>query len=115
MSGITQLFLILLIGLFIYVVVKLAPYYYENFLVKVSLNNYSDNYKLGMVRDHELRKRLMDQFRIDGIESVNVQDIAVKQNGNNKVLLIQYEVSEPMFANIEAVMRFSNSVEMSRP
>lgn len=115
LTGVTQLFLLLLVALFIYLLVLIAPHYYENFMMSVSLKSFKKNYEQGEVLKHEIHRRIFDQFDIDGISVVTKENIKVRPNDRDFTVMVQYTVEKKVVGNIDIHMKFRNYIELRTP
>ena len=110
LSTMEILFGLFILGVAVAVILKFTPVYIEYFDVRTSLqalqsdmaNNDAGNAKT----------LLMTKLQINDVKHVGYDQIKVERRGRNKVVSVEYEVRTPLFANIDVVIHFADSVEL---
>lgn len=90
-------------------VLKMLPVYIEHFSVVSSLESLQEE---GSLLD--IKTSLMRKFSINDIDNVSREHIDIKREGKKKTVTISYEVRKNVVSNIDIVLRFSDSVVLSK-
>jgi hypothetical protein len=117
-SGITLigfLFLLVIVGFFAYMGMRLVPMYVEYMGVVKSMEQLRAEPGSGNLSPEEIRRNLGFKFNAQYVEdsSVPPQAIQVIRQGNSTVLRIRYERRVPFIHNIELLATFDKSVSLS--
>lgn len=114
--GITLMsFLIVLVvvGFFALVIMKLFPMYSEYFSLKGVMDEYAAQPNSAAIPTAQMHNDLNRRFGIAYIDSVEKEHIKVVREGGVSRLNIAYEVRVPLFANLDVVGKFDNTVDLS--
>lgn len=114
--GITLMsFLIVLVvvGFFALVVMKLFPMYSEYYSLKGVMEEYAAQPNSAANSPTQMHNDLNRRFGIAYIDSVQKEHIKVTRTGGVSQLNIAYEVRVPLFANLDVVGKFDNTVNLS--
>jgi len=91
---------------------KLMPIYIEHFSVVStleSLESAGEKIDVGGIKS-----RLINNFQINDVTNVGRQHINIKRLGHNKKrVTIDYEVRRPMMGNVDVVVHFVDTVELT--
>lgn len=114
-SGITLIgFLLLLIvlGFFAYMGMKLVPSYIEFFGVKKAMTQLASEGSSGDIND--IRRKLAFKMNFQYVEDSTIQpkDITLDRRDNASVLTISYEKRVHFIYNIDFLLHFENAVPM---
>ncbi len=113
MSAIGLVFVLLLIGFFALVTLKLLPMYLENFSVATSLESLRNEPELGSKTGPEILQLLMKRLDINDVENVTAKNVAITRTAIGAVVNVKYEVRKDLLGNIDVVGKFDESVELS--
>lgn len=92
---------------------KLLPIYIEHFSVTSSLKALGSD-EAG-VEVGAIKSRLLSNFQINDVTNVGRQHIKIKSLGHNKkVVTIDYEVRRPVMGNVDVMVHFVDTVEISK-
>lgn len=114
-SGITLIgFLLLLIvlGFFAYMGMKLVPSYIEFFGVKKAMTQLASDGSSGDIND--IRRKLAFKMNFQYVDDSTIQpkDITLDRRDNASVLTISYEKRVHFIYNIDFLLHFENAVPM---
>ena len=114
MTAIGILFVLALIAFFTLLVLRLAPPYLEHFNVASSLKSLQQETGIREKTPVEIRSLLQRRFDINDVEHVKKDNITIAKDGKTGLLKIAvaYEVRVPIMVNVDAVVSFSDSVEV---
>lgn len=114
--GITLMsFLIVLVvvGFFALVIMKLFPMYSEYYSLKGVMEEYAAQPNSAANSPTQMYNDLERRFGIAYIDSVEREHMKVTRSGGVSQLNIAYEVRVPLFANLDVVGKFDNTVNLS--
>lgn len=114
-SGITLIgFLLLLIvlGFFVYMGMKLVPSYIEFFGVKKAMSQLASDGSSGDIND--IRSKLAFKMNFQYVDDSTIQpkDITLDRRDNASVLTISYDKRVHFIYNIDFLLHFENAVPM---
>lgn len=114
MTAIGILFVLALIAFFTLLVLRLAPPYLEHFNVASSLKSLQTETGIQEKTPGEIRSLLQRRFDINDIEHVKKDNVKIEKDSKTGLLKITvaYEVRVPIMVNVDAVVSFSDSVEV---
>ena len=117
-NGITLfgfLFMLLIVGFFAYLAMRLIPMYVEYMGVVKSMEQVRSEPGAGNMAPEQVRRSLQFKFDAQYVESgaIPPQAIQVIRQGNASTLRIRYERRVPFIHNIELLATFDKSVNLS--
>lgn len=113
MSMIGLMILIFLIGGAILFAFRLAPHYYEYWLVKSAMDRLKEEPPDDVV-PQKLSAALDNQLYIDNVRGVKRQDIKIRPTQDGYEIKVNYEVREPLVGNLDALLTFDHQVVIPR-
>ena len=96
---------------------KLWPIYNEKMKVDQSMDRLAANPEAVRMTKPEIVNALMRQFDVNDVDSFNtpsltkVLTVGKKRGSEIKVVMIEYEIRAPLFANLDVVMNYRNVKE----
>ncbi|WP_206861066.1 DUF4845 domain-containing protein [Lysobacter changpingensis] len=116
-SGITLIgFIVVLavVGVFVYMGIKVVPMYTEFFAVKKALSQLSE--EPGITREDPARIKELFFRRLDisYADSVKKNNVNVLRRDAGFLVTVNYEVRRPLISNIDVVGRFNAEQSLSR-
>ncbi len=115
-SGITLMsFLVVLVvvGFFLYIGMKLFPMYSEFYSVKSALKGMSTEGLSGK-DPAQIKDSFFKRMDISFSSNVKPEHVRVESSGGNTRIDVKYEVRVPVVANLDVVGRFEASQDLSR-
>jgi Zn-dependent metalloprotease len=116
-SGLTAVSIIALLAIgafFIMLALRLAPIYLENFKVASHLEKLAKDPSSKNMSEDEIITKLFKRFDLDDVENVSEEDLTIEPSDNGIVISIDYEVRTPTIGNVDIVVVFAESAEISR-
>lgn len=115
MTAIGILMVLALIAFFTLLALRLAPPYLENFNVTSSLKSLQQEVGIKDKSPGEIRNLLQRRFDINDVANVKRENVTVAKDAKSGLLKIavDYEVRVPIMLNVDAVVVFSDSVEVA--
>ncbi|MEH6420449.1 DUF4845 domain-containing protein [Pseudomonas sp. CGJS7] len=115
--GITLLgFIILLavVGVFLYVGMKVVPMYMEFYSVKRSLADMAKESDIAQADPATIRDRFNRRMNVSYVENIQSENIKFARNDRGLTVIVQYEVRRPLIGNLDVVGRFKAEQEMRK-
>jgi len=114
---ISLLLLLIMLGFFALLALRLGPLYLENYTIRSALQGLKQDPELAQKGPEAIRSALEKRLYINEIRRFDTaeekQDIQVRREGEQFKVSVDYEVREHIVANVDAVVSFSNSVGLS--
>lgn len=104
---------LIVVGFFALVVMKLFPMYSEYFNLKGVMEEYAAQPNSASIPPAQMHTELNRRFGIAYISSVKKEHIKLVREGGQSKLNIAYEVRVPLFGNLDVVGKFDNTVDLS--
>ncbi|BAU48228.1 membrane protein [Sulfurifustis variabilis] len=106
-------FVLAVLGIAVFLILKLFPVYMQDFKVDKALQGVVDEPGAGAMTKPEVVEALYKRFIVDDIEHVKPeQHLTVEQNGKNKIYRLEYEAVVPLFHNVSALIEFQHMQEV---
>lgn len=115
MTAIGVLVVLALIAFFTLLVLRLAPPYLENFNVSTSLKSLQQEVGIKDKSSGEIRNLLQRRLEINDVTNVKKENVTISKDAKSGLLkvAVAYEVRVPIMLNIDAVVVFSESIEVA--
>jgi len=113
LTAITIAVILVLIGFFAMLVIRLFPIYMEHFSVASHLKDLGQEGSMASKTNAEILSTLDKRFTIDDVKNVKRENIFIeREKGGPVTVAIEYEVRTPALANVDMVVSFSDEVEL---
>ena len=107
------LLLIVVFGMAITMGMKLIPLYLDHNTMSGVLDGMATEDGLAGKRKADLRSMIQQRFKINNVRDFNVKDnIEIKRTKNGTELIMDYEVRQNLFYNVDLVTSFEKTVEL---
>lgn len=113
MTLMSFMIVLVVVGFFALVVMKLFPMYSEYFSLKGVMNEYAAQPNSASAGPQQMWNELERRFDIAYVDSVKREHVKVSRTGGVSSLNIAYEVRVPLFGNLDVVGKFDNTVTLS--
>jgi hypothetical protein len=96
---------------------KLWPVYNEKMKVDQAMEHLGSNPDAARMSKSEVVQALMRQFDVSDVDRFDtpslskVVTVGKKKGSNQKVVMIEYEIRAPLFANLDVIMNYRNVKE----
>ncbi|ODS64854.1 MULTISPECIES: DUF4845 domain-containing protein [unclassified Arenimonas] len=104
---------LIVVGFFALVVMKLFPMYSENFNLKGVMKEYAAQPNSASIPPAQMHTDLNRRFGIAYVSSVKKEHIKLVREGGVSKLNIAYEVRVPLFGNLDVVGKFDHTVDLT--
>ncbi len=116
-TGLTMIsivFILILIGFFALLILKIAPIYMENYQVKSMLASLEKE-PLTSQSKQAIKTLLSKRFNINNINKVSVNDdVVILKRPEFVTVTIDYEVVEPIMGNLEVLVYFTEEITVKK-
>lgn len=116
-SGMTLIgFVIVLavVGVFIYMGMKVIPMYSEYYAVKQAMNGLASEPGVASMDAMKIRDLFFRRLYISYAENVKAENIKLTRKGADWLMVVDYEVRRPLIANLDIVGKFHSEKELRR-
>ena len=114
-AGLTAIGLILiliLVGLGVYIILRVAPVYIEALSVGDVVNSLKKELDLKEKPREEIYNMIKKRLDVNDIKSVEKDDITIQKTVNDVTVTIDYEARVPLFWNVALAFSFHKSAVM---
>jgi hypothetical protein len=109
----TIFFGLVITGILLLLLFKLAPVYLEHFAVVSSLKSMETEIGMQAKSPSELKRLLQKRFEINDIKRVTQDDVIVKRQGKSTLITVAYEVQIPLISNINLLVSFDDTAHLN--
>ncbi|GAA5079509.1 DUF4845 domain-containing protein [Lysobacter panacisoli] len=116
-SGMTLIgFIIVLavVGVFIYMGMKLVPMYSEYFAVKEALKELSSEAGISQKDPGRIKDLFFRRLYVSYSDNVKQENVKIARRDTGYIITVDYEVRRPLIANIDVVGHFNAEQVLSR-
>lgn len=97
-------------GFYVLLALKLGPIYLEYYQVKSTLKGLKTESNLPDKAPREIAGMLQKRWEINNIRRITVdKSVVIEKHAGTVNILLDYEVEEPIFGNISAVVKFNEN------
>jgi len=114
MTAIAIALILMMVGFFAYIGLKLFPIYMESFKVNSALDSLKNEPGVATKPGGTIVTLLMKRLDIDDVESVTRQEVSVERSTSGVNVYVDYEVEKYLFSNISLLVVFEKSVEIPK-
>lgn len=102
------------VGVFLYMGMKLVPMYSEFYAVKQALKGVSNEAGITNQDPARIKDLFFRRLYVSYSESVKPENVKIVRKDAGYVMTVKYEVRKPLIANIDVVGRFDAEQELRR-
>lgn len=113
MTPIGWILVFLLIAFFTLVALKLVPIYLDSFTIGSVISDMRQEPGIGAKTPREVVAMIEKRLDINMVEGITADDIFVEKIGDTMTISAEYEIREKMVGNVDVIVSFSKSVEVS--
>lgn len=113
MSFISVLLLLVFVGAFSLLSLKLLPIYLESFKIQTALESLKTDAEIVAKGKEEVLKALERRFEVDDVEHVDSSNVEIQTRPGGMLVRVVYEVRGELVGNLDFVAKFDKSVELA--
>lgn len=92
---------------------KTIPSYLEYQTVTGTISSVLDDPKVGLQSETEIRTSIGKRFTINNVKAIDARDLEIDVGGGNVNIVVDYEVRDNLFYNIDVVLVFFREFDRS--
>ncbi len=112
MTATGWLVVLVIIGIFAAIAMKIGPVYLQNYTVKSILESLKNEPLITQQPSTMVTNMIMRRLDINGISTLKKKNIKVNKSPGVMQVSIDYKVQKKVFGNLEALMTFSDKIEL---
>jgi len=112
MTGIGWLLSISILVMVLMIAIKLIPAYIDQFNVSSVLSSLKSEPGIGNMTGGEVTATILKRLDINMVKDVTPEDIYISQEGNSRIIEIEYQVQRNVLGNVDVLIRFNNRIEV---
>ena len=113
MTPIGWIFVFLLIAFFTLITLKLVPIYLDSMTIGSVLSDLENEPGIGAKTPLEVSKMIEKRLDVNRVKGITADDIYVEKIGDTLTISAEYEVRKNMLGNVDVIVSFNKSVEVS--
>lgn len=114
MTLIGMVIVVAFVGVFVFAVLKVMPFYLEQIKVTSILEDVKRDLDGNASSMAQIRNALAKRLDIEMVTGITVTDIAIKKSGNGYAVQAKYERRAEFLGNLSLVADFDKKVEIKR-
>ena len=113
LTFITIVILLMVVGFFTLLVLKIGPIYYDNSLVKSAIAGLKAEPNVMTMSKREIISSLEKRFDVSYVKDVAANDVIVTKRGKGYLkVALDYEVVENIAGNLDVLVTFNDGFEL---
>ena len=109
---ITWLLILMMVGFFVMLGLRLGPIYLQNYTVKNIMTDLQEEPLVSRKTVGEIRQMLLRRFDINGIRSLGRENIKIVRAGGKTKVEVAYEVRQHIAGNVDVLVTFNDAIEL---
>lgn len=112
LTFISILMLLVILGFYVYLGLKLLPIYLEYSKVKSVVTAVQKENQTAQQTPEQIRQTLMNRFYINEVRRLTGKEIKIKPVPAGTLVEVEWEVREPVLGNVDMVVYFNEKFEI---
>lgn len=112
LTFISILMLLVILGFYVYLGLKLLPIYLEYYKVKSVVSAVQKENQTAQQTPEQIRQTLMNRFYINEVRRLTGKEIKIKPVPAGTLVEVEWEVREPALGNVDMVVYFNEKFEI---
>ncbi len=108
------LVVLIVVGFFLYVGMKLFPMYQENYAVRSAMKSLAREPGIGTMQPANIQSLFFKRLYINYSDNVKPANVKFDRKNNGWTLRVNYEVRRPLIGNLDVVGKFDASQDLTR-
>jgi hypothetical protein len=114
-SSMVMLIIALFFGSLLTLAVKLGPVYLDDMTIRGTLEDLEGTDDIAKMQPREIRTLVNKRLIVNNIRNFDADSMTIKKDGDQATILVDYQVSVDIISNIDAVVHFQYSYELTGP
>lgn len=116
MTLIGFLLMFVIFGFYVLLALKLGPIYFDYYKIKMSIDSLKKEHDIVDKPPRDIIAALQKRWDVNDIRRITAdKSVVVEKHSGSTTLLLDYEVEEPIFGNVSALIKFNQSVTLGDP
>lgn len=107
LSLVGWILVIIVVVIFATSAIKMVPAYIDFNTISSMANSVLSDSKVGLKSENEIRADFAKRMSINNLTVISAQDLIIEKDGGTVKVLVDYEVRENLFSNVDVVMAFN--------
>jgi hypothetical protein len=103
---------LMLIGFFALLAMRLVPVYLENYTVKSTLKSLQNEPEITKKSPFEIRRLIDNRLYINYVTTVDAKQFSIVQKGGRTTVGVDYQVERPFIGNVYLLVKFHDDEEI---
>ncbi|MEG0194576.1 MAG: DUF4845 domain-containing protein [Stenotrophomonas sp.] len=108
------LVVLIVVGFFLYVGMKLFPMYQEYYAVRSAMKSLANEPGVGSMEPARIQSMFFKRLDMNYSDSLKPADVKFDRRDNGWTLKVNYEVRRPLVGNLDVVGKFDSSQDLTR-
>ena len=102
------------VGVFVYMGMKVVPMYSEYYAVKQAMNGLANEAGVASMDPMKIRDLFFRRLYVSYAENVKAENVKLTRREAGWMMVVDYEVRRPLIANLDVVGKFHEERELRR-
>lgn len=111
-SALTMMVMVLFFGGLLTMAIKLGPIYLDDITIQEALESLDGTDGLSTMGPAQVRTLINKRLSVNNVRGFDAKNIAVEKDGDTVLILVDYEVRNDLFSNVDTIVHFKHEYEM---
>jgi len=102
-----------ILGMALYVIIRLYPAYWEYYEVVSSMESVAKENSGGAATPQSLKGALSKKWSAGYVDVVKPDDVEITKDGDGWAMMVDYQVERPFVGNVSLVANFNKTVKVN--
>ncbi len=112
MTGLGWLTVLMILGFFVFLVLKIGPVYMEHYSIRSVLHSFDADTSLARKSPGKLREMIKHRLKINSVYDFDMHNLKIKKRPDRFDIDLSYDVRKPMAGNIDVLISFKDKVSI---
>ncbi|MCK2149283.1 MULTISPECIES: DUF4845 domain-containing protein [Marinobacter] len=111
-SALTMMVMVLFFGGLLTLAIKLGPIYLDDITIQEALESLDGTDGLSTMGPAQVRTLINKRLSVNNVRGFDAKNIAVEKDGDTVLIMVDYEVRNNLFSNVDTIVHFKHEYEM---
>ena len=111
-SALTMMVMVLFFGGLLTLAIKLGPIYLDDITIQEALESLDGTDGLSTMGPAQVRSLINKRLSVNNVRGFDAKNITVEKDGDRVLILVDYEVRNDLFSNVDTIVHFKHEYEM---
>lgn len=111
-SALTMMVMVLFFGGLLTLAIKLGPIYLDDITIQEALESLDGTDGLSTMGPAQVRTLINKRLSVNNVRGFDAKNITVEKDGDTVMILVDYEVRNDLFSNVDTIVHFKHEYEM---